>query len=238
MSDHAPLPDTVAELHALVLEQQASIEEQQASFEKMVQELAARDQEIECLKALIDKLKSMHFGRKPEQLDHQIENLETQLEELTAGRGAVDVQHAKTGKDKPASSKEPDPVCPKCGAEMQMLGKDVSEQLASVAAAFKVIRTIRRKMLCPSCGHIEQPPMPGLPIERSIAHPSALADIVVSKFADHQPLYRRQAEIATRDGVTLDRASMGCWSGQIAELCRTADRSDPALHVASRQIAH
>ncbi|MEX3606036.1 MAG: hypothetical protein VB142_06270 [Burkholderia sp.] len=32
MSDHAPLPDTVTELHALVLEQQASIEEQQASF--------------------------------------------------------------------------------------------------------------------------------------------------------------------------------------------------------------
>ncbi|MEX3606115.1 MAG: IS66 family transposase zinc-finger binding domain-containing protein, partial [Burkholderia sp.] len=35
---------------------------------------------------------------------------------------------------------------------MLMLGEDVSEQLARVAAAFKVIRTIRRKMLCPSCG--------------------------------------------------------------------------------------
>ncbi|MEX3606671.1 MAG: hypothetical protein VB142_11750 [Burkholderia sp.] len=35
MSDHAPLPDAVAELHALVLEQQASIKEQQASFEKI-----------------------------------------------------------------------------------------------------------------------------------------------------------------------------------------------------------
>ncbi|MEX3606288.1 MAG: transposase [Burkholderia sp.] len=114
---------------------------------------------------------------------------------------------------------EPDPVCPKCGTEMQVLGEDVSEQLARVAAAFKVIRTIRRKMLCPGCGHIEQPPMPGLPIERSIAHPSALADIVVSKFADHQPLYR-QAEIAARNGVTLDRASMGCWVGQIAVLCK------------------
>ena len=43
--------------------------------------------------------------------------------------------------------------------------------------------------------------MPGLPIERSIAHPSLLAEIVVSKYADHQPLYR-QSEIAARDGVT------------------------------------
>ncbi|MEX3606649.1 MAG: transposase, partial [Burkholderia sp.] len=134
MSDHAPLLDTIAEPHAMVLEQLASIEEQQASFEKMVQDLAARDQEIERMKALIDKLKRIHFGRKSEQLDRQIENLETRLEELTVGRGAVDVQHAKPGKDKAASSKEPDPACPKCGTEMPMLGEDVSEQLARVAA--------------------------------------------------------------------------------------------------------
>ncbi|MEX3606017.1 MAG: transposase [Burkholderia sp.] len=61
--------------------------------------------------------------------------------------------------------------------------------------------------------------MPGLPIERSIAHPSALADIVVSKFADHQPLHW-QAEIAARAGVTLDRASMGRWVGQIEAIQR------------------
>ncbi|WP_244122340.1 IS66 family transposase zinc-finger binding domain-containing protein [Burkholderia latens] len=43
---------------------------------------------------------------------------------------------------------------------MQPLGEDVSEQLARVAAAFKVIRTIRRKAVC-SCGHhVSQPPMP------------------------------------------------------------------------------
>ena len=227
MPDHAPLPDTVAELHAMVLAQQASIA-------KMLEELAARDDEIERLKAQIDKLKRMHFGRKSEQLAKQIEKLEAQLEDLTAGRGAVD---AKIGKNRPATNGtpatraplpphlpreeivlEPDPLCRECGTTMQPLGEDVSEQLARVAAAFKVIRTIRRKLFCPSCGHIAQPPMPGLPIERSIAHPSLLADILVSKFADHQPLYR-QSEIAARDGVTLDRASMGRWVGQIAELC-------------------
>ena len=114
---------------------------------------------------------------------------------------------------------DPDPACAKCGTGMQPLGVDVSEQLARVAAAFRVIRTIRRKRLCMNCGHIAQPPMPGLPIERSIGHPSVLADIVVSKYADHQPLYR-QAEIAARDGVRLDRATMGRWVGQIAELCK------------------
>ncbi|MBB5405360.1 transposase [Paraburkholderia atlantica] len=101
---------------------------------------------------------------------------------------------------------------------MQVLGEDESEQLARVAAAFKVIRTIQRKLVCPCCSTITQPPMPGLPIQRSIAHPSLLADILVSKYADHQPLYRQSA-IAARDGVTLDRASMGRGVGQCEALC-------------------
>ena len=83
MSDQAPLPDTVAELRAMVLAQQASIA-------KMVEELAARDDEIERLKAQIDKLRRMHFGRKSEQLAKQIDKLEAQLEDLTGGRVIAD----------------------------------------------------------------------------------------------------------------------------------------------------
>jgi transposase len=206
MSDHAPLPDTVAELHAMVLAQQTSLLEHQASIAKMLEELAARDDEIERLKAQIDKLRRMYFGRKSEQLAKQIDKLEAQLEDLTAGRGAAEARNKPDRTPNAPASKspsreplpphlpreeivlEPDPQCPKCATTMQPLGEDVSEQLARVAAAFKVIRTIRSKLLCPGCGHIAQLPMPGLPIERSIAHPSLLADIAVSKFADHQPL--------------------------------------------------
>jgi transposase len=223
------LPDTVAELHAMVLTQQASIT-------KMLEDLAARDDEIERLKAQIDKLRRMHFGRKSEQLAKQIDTLEAQLEDLTASRGAIQARNPRDRTaDAPPSTLpsraplpphlpreeivlDPDAQCAKCATLMQPLGEDVSEQLARVATAFKVMRTIRRKLVCPRCSHIEQPPMPSLPIERSIAHPSLLADIVVSKFADHQPLYR-QSEIAAREGVTLDRASMGRWVGQIAALC-------------------
>ena len=223
MTEDAQLPDDVDALKALLIEARA--------------QLAERDIEIEQLKAQIDKLKRMQFGRKSEQLDRQIERLETELEDLTGGRGVADVRRVRaSGASATAgatSSKEalpphlhreehvlePGSSCPKCGNAMQALGEDVSEQLARVAAAFKVIRTIRRKAVCPSCHHFSQPPMPGLPIERSIAHPSLLADILVSKFADHQPLYR-QSEIAARDGVTLDRASMGRWVGQCEELLR------------------
>ncbi|CAH2935881.1 MAG: Transposase and inactivated derivatives [uncultured Paraburkholderia sp.] len=178
----------------------------------------------------------MYFGSKSEKLARQIDKLEAQLEDLTAGQGAAEARghrdKASKGPSNRGSTREPlpphlardeieltpDPACPICATAMQWLGEDVSEQLARVAAAFKVTRTIRHKLCCPDCGHIEQPAMPSLPIEHSIAHPSLLADIAVSKFADHQPLYR-QSEIAARDNVTLDRGSMGRWLGQIAELC-------------------
>jgi transposase/uncharacterized small protein (DUF1192 family) len=229
MSQHAPLPATVAELQALVLEQQASLA-------NMVREIAARDDEIERLKAQIDKLRRMYFGSKSEKLARQIDKLEAQLEDLTAGQGAAEARGQRDKASKVPSNRgptreplpphlprdeielTPDSACPICATAMQWLGEDVSEQLARVAAAFKVTRTIRHKLCCPDCGHIEQPAMPSLPIEHSIAHPSLLADIAVSKFADHQPLYR-QSEIAARDGVTLDRGSMGRWLGQIAQLC-------------------
>ncbi len=105
-------------------------------------------------------------------------------------------------------------ICPKCDNVMELLGEDVSEQLARVTAMFKVIRTIRRKRICTGCGHIVQPPMSGLPIERSIAHPRLLAEVIVAKYANQTPLYRkseignRRSEIAARDGVRLDRATV------------------------------
>ncbi|WP_250479595.1 MULTISPECIES: IS66 family transposase [unclassified Caballeronia] len=237
MPDHAPLPDTVAELRALVLEQQASMTKMRQEIAERDREIVERDQELDRLKAQIDKLRRMHFGRKSEQLDRHIDRLETQLEDLAAGSGVADVRRARARASSSGASAtsskealaphlpreervlEPNSICPKCDIGMDLLGEDVSEQLARVTAMFKVVRTIRRKRVCANCGHIEQRPMPGLPIERSIAHPSLLAEILVAKYANHTPLYR-QSEIAARDGVRLDRATMARWVGQCEELCR------------------
>lgn len=232
MPDHASLPDDIDTLKALLVEARISLSQ-------LRQDMIERDLEIGRLKAQIDKLKRMQFGCKSEKLDRQIERLEAELEELTASRGVADTRDAQAGRKSVTSSVtererasrealpahlpreehvlEPEATCPGCGGEMQPLGEDVSEQIGRVAAAFKVIRTIRRKAVCACCHHIAQPPAPGLPIQRGIAHPSLLADILVAKYADHQPLYR-QSVIAARDGVTLDPASMGRWVGQCEAL--------------------
>jgi len=58
---------------------------------------------------------------------------------------------------------------------------------------------------------------PSRPIERGIAGPGLLAHVLVSKYADHLPLYR-QAEIYAREGVDLDRSTMTEWVGGCSQL--------------------
>ena len=253
MSPDADLPDDVNTLRTLLLQARESFAESLVENEQLRREMAERDHEIERLKAQIDKLRRMHFGRKSEQMERQLDQLETQLEDLSAGQGVADVRQARARAPSSGLSValpkealpphvpreervlEPDSTCPHCGSTMKSLGEDVSEQLARVTAMFKVIRTIRRKISCTCCDHIAQLPMPGLPIERSIAHPSLLADTIVSKYADHTPLYR-QAQIAARDGVRLDRANTARWIGQCEELCRPLTEALCAYTVATTKV--
>jgi len=61
--------------------------------------------------------------------------------------------------------------------------------------------------------------MPSLPMVRGRSGPGLLAHVLVSKYADHLPLYR-QSEIYAREGVDLDRSTMADWVGKAAPLMR------------------
>jgi transposase len=221
------LPDDIDALKAMVLAQQASMEQ-------MTLALASGALEVEQLKLLIAKLQRMQFGRKSEKIDRQIEKLECRLEDLLAEEGTIDAQPpgAVPTMQRTPSTRQPlppelsredrlldpaDQACPECGGHLKALGEDVSEQLEIVNTAFKVIRHIRRKKACACCDRIVQVPAPSRPILRGVAGPGLLAHILVSKFADHQPLYR-QSVIYARQGVEIDRSSMGRWVGACSAL--------------------
>lgn len=110
-----------------------------------------------------------------------------------------------------------DSACPDCGKAMRKLGEDVSEWLEYIPARFEVVRVVRPKMSCPCCARIVQEPTPSRPIERGLAGPGLLAHVLVSKFADHLPLYR-QSEIYAREGVELDRSTLADWVGASSRL--------------------
>ena len=209
-------------LKALVIEKQAVIVEQHAA-------LSSRDSEIENLKLLILKLRRMQFGRRSEKLDRQIEQLELQLEDLetaeSSPRPAVRIDPQSMISNRPTRGplaaelpretetfNPTEDCCPDCGGALGMLGEDVSEMLEYVPARFKVLRTVRPKLSCTRCDRIVQQPAPHRPIDRGLAGPSLLAHVVVSKYADHLPLYR-QSEIYHRVGVDLERSTLAGWVG-------------------------
>ena len=202
------------------------------------QRLLARETEIEHLKLLLAKLRRMQFGRRSEKIARQIEQLELRLEDLESKRAEADApaetQPAVSTEEfigaKPARRALPahlpqktnryEPVesaCPDCGGKLQLLGEDVSEMLEYVPAQFQVIRQVRPKLCCTSCERIVQAPAPSRPIERGLAGPGLLAHVLVSKYADHLPLYR-QSEIYARQGVELERSTLADWVGEASHL--------------------
>src|SRR5512133_48477 len=202
------------------------------------EQLLSREREIEHLKLLLSKLHRMQFGRKSEKLARQIEQLELRLEELQANAsekelppsasvpaswGATTVAKPKRRAwpdHLPRQTRRHDPkptVCPQCQGELRKLGEDVSEMLEYVPASFVVIRHVRSKLSCSKCDCIVQAEAPSRPIERGAAGPGLLAHVLVSKYCDHQPLYR-QSEIYARQGVELERSTLADWVGASSRL--------------------
>jgi len=198
------------------------------------EQLLSREHEIEHLQLLLVKLQRMQFGRKSEKLQRQIEQLELRLEELESNRSAEEsnaseptpVSAASTPTAaKPTRRALPDhlprqtrthvpkeTVCPQCQGKLRKLGEDVSEMLEYVPASFVVVRHVRTKLSCTKCDCIVQAEAPSRPIERGLPGPGLLAHVLVSKYCDHQPLYR-QSEIYARQGVELERSTMADWVG-------------------------
>ena len=111
----------------------------------------------------------------------------------------------------------PGETCDQCGGALRHLGEDVSETLEYVPGRFKVTRTVRPKLSCRCCETIDQVPAPSMPIERGRPGPGLLAHVLVSKYADHLPLYR-QSQIYGRESMQLERSTLADWIRQSAAI--------------------
>jgi len=109
-----------------------------------------------------------------------------------------------------------DKACPCCKGDLHQIGEDVAERLDIVPAQFRVLVTRRPKYACRACeGTLVQAPAPTHIVEGGLPTEALIAQVAVSKYADHCPLYR-QAGIYARQGVELDRATLADWIGRAA----------------------
>ena len=137
------------------------------------------------LKLLIAKMRRDAFRTSSERGRKIINQLELQLEELEAAQAeANSVPGSETSGSRPSSRAKParrplpehlprervvlpaPTACPCCGGVLAKLGEDVTETLELVPRQWKVVQTVREKMVCRACERITQPPAPFHPIIR------------------------------------------------------------------------
>lgn len=190
--------------------------------------------ELVRLHDIIAALRRHRFGTRSEKLDDEqlemaFEDTETALGLVAASLDAAvatprEPRRRKTNRGRlPAHLERVERVvdienkaCGCCGGALHVIGEDVAERLDVVPATFRVLVTRRPRYGCRGCEAAPvQAPAPahiidgGLPTEALIAH------VLVSKYADHLPLYR-QAQIYARQGVELDRSTLADWTGRAA----------------------
>ena len=108
--------------------------------------------------------------------------------------------------------------CPCCGEPRAKIGEEVSEQYEYIPASVFVIEHVRPKYACKHCqAHVAIAEKPLQPIERGLAGPGLLAQVMVSKYGDHLPLHR-QEDILARHGIDISRSTMCGWMAACADL--------------------
>ena len=240
---HALSAEQLRELTGALLQERSAMTQQNTQLSVSNQQLSVANRQLsdrarhlevrnEQLSFELAVLKRHRFGRRSEQsgsgqmrlLDEIVEEdlsaIEDELDALTAG---VETTKVKTNKPKrqalppelPRTDIHHDPESTTCGCGCQMIhiGDDVSEKLDYDPGTFTVERHIRSKWACKSCETITQAPVAAHIIDKGIPTSRFLAQVLISKYLDHLPLYR-QNTIYARAGVEISRSTLVEWVGR------------------------
>lgn len=225
--------ESIQDLSALRAAARSSFLERDATITRHEQELHYRQSKIDALLFELARLKRWRFGAQSEQLTaHQRHLFEEGLEEdiriveqtLEALPPAISAPSAPTAltprrQTLPAHLERiehryerADCQCAVCQQPLTVIGEDVSEQLDCKPIRFFVHRHIRSKYACRQCQTVLAAPLPAQVIDKGLAAPGLLAQVLISKYQDHQPLYRQET-LYQRSGIALSRSTLAGWVG-------------------------
>ena len=228
--DAAALTQENTSLKALLAQTQAALAEYRAA-------LAEAEEARRRLESIVSDLRREKFGSKSEKLNPgqytlALEDVEVAEGVLQAAQGKAEALIKGRSESKTRSRNRnrgtlpahlprveriigpKSTLCP-CGCgEMTKIGEDVSERLDVIPAQLRVLVTRRPIYACRRCqGAVVQAHAPEHVVPSGLPTEALIAQVIVAKFGDHLPFYR-QAQIYARQGIALDRASLGNWAGR------------------------
>ena len=212
-------------------------EDQRDAVAALLHETVSLKEVVKRLEHLVAELNHVVHGKKSEKLDEDDRQLAFEDLQIAVSEAEEQKQDQAPGDDTPKRKRvarrnrgnlpedlprieqvvEPDSlVCP-CGCgQMHKIGEDRTERLDIVPAQLRVLVTVRPKYACRACTDgVTQAPAPAALIEGGLPTEGAIAHVLVSKYADHLPLYR-QSQILARSGIDIHRSTLADWVGVAA----------------------
>lgn len=233
------LPNDASALRSLLLQERARFAQQSATIACLEQTVTAQQRTIEQQQHRIAQLLRRTFGPKQERIDldqlllfdsADVSALIEEREEAADSGPETSAKRRRRGHGRRAlpahlprerrryELTEAERQCPGCGEARQEIGQETSEQLEYVPASFKVIEHVRIKYACRHCEeHVRLAAKPSQPVEKGLPGPGLLAQVVLSKYGDHTPLYR-QEDIFSRHGILIRRSTLCDWIASAADL--------------------
>jgi transposase len=221
------LPEDIPALKSIIIEQQNTIESLTKKHEEQIKALTKiietqeetikrQEQKIEQLTHELTVLKRRVFGRRSERQGKAQKSKSSAKNE--EGKASKRQGHHHIPEHLPRKRVEyelEDPRCPcGCGQTLKKIGAEISYTLEVIPAQLYVLEHVRYKYAgCAKKDKVITADMPAPAIEKCLAGPSLLADVIIKKFDDHLPLYR-QSEILERSGIAIARSTLCDWLGQ------------------------
>lgn len=233
----------------------------QAVAEQFTQTLAEKERQVASLEHQIKLLLQRIRGSRQERIDpdqlllfslEELQEIAAQLEQGPPDDDLIDDASSQRRRKSPGrvgklpahlpreiirhELPEAARACPCCGELRQEIGVESSEQLELIPARLQVVQHDRVKYACRACEeHVAIADKPPQPIEKGLPGPGLCAHTVLSKFGDHQPLYR-QEDIHSRLGMTIRRSTLCGWQAALAELAQPLVDRMKHLVLASKVI--
>jgi len=121
-----------------------------------------------------------------------------------------------------------------CGNCLEQFGEDRREELVFQPAQFKVIEHVRPKYTCRSCETVKMAKAVELPIPKSKASASLIAEVILNKYQYHLPFYR-QSKMMANHQITIPDNTLAGWvmkaSEQLAPLGEALWQAIHSVHV-------
>jgi transposase len=234
----------VQQLRALVAAQVAVIAERDARLAERDAHIAQRDRtivwkeaKIAKLTAEIARLRRVQFAARSEKMAPEQRALfdEAMAADIAAVEAELEQAQHGAGQSRPAVAPRAIPkrrplppelprietrhapeacACTGCGGALVHIGDHVSEKLDCEPLRFFVRKDIYPQYACRACETVVAEPVAPSVLDRGLAAPGLLAQVVIAKYVDHLPLYRQEA-VHARSGVAIGRTTLAEWCGVV-----------------------